>query len=106
MAGYLDGTIDTVDSELAEMLDQIESEAIQGHKRFREGGGAAAEEPDEGGVSSATPKPYAQKTRVKRLSRFKMSPIDDTFIVTADQEDVYKKLMLSTSNSRSSNIKE
>ena len=101
LAAYLDGTLETADDELAEMLDKIERDAMEEHKVMRQ----SEKDHEEVGLVSATPKPFPRKTRVKKASRFNLSPYDETFSVSEEQEDVYKKLLTNTTNSRSSNIK-
>ena len=106
LGAYLDGTIETVDDELGEMLDKIENDAKEDLRRMRETAAAKGVDDGEAGVLSVTPKPYARRTRVTKASRFKSSPYDEFFSVSEDEDVVYKKLMMSTTNSRSSNIKE
>ncbi|XP_014753318.1 uncharacterized protein LOC100830705 isoform X2 [Brachypodium distachyon] len=57
------------------------------------------------GEKSKTPKENPHKTRVKRPSRFVCSPFDESIQVTAEQQDVYDKLMTCTTKSKTSNIK-
>ena len=101
----MDGTIETVDDEVGEMLDKMENDAREDIKRMRKTAAANGGDAEEGGVLSVTPKPFARRTRVTKASRFKSSPYDEFFSVSEDEDDVYKKLMMSTTNSRASNIK-
>lgn len=52
------------------------------------------------GVLSLTPKVNPHKARVKRVSRFQSSPYDSSLTVTPDQEEVYRKILLSNSRHR------
>lgn len=109
---------------MVELWDKIEKDARVDLKKFRGGAvGAGSSRHEQGvdamdstptnlfkdsdeGVRSATPKTAAPRIRVKKRSRFCSSPFDSNFEVTADMADVYKMLLLHTSKSLSSRIKE
>ena len=58
-------------------------------------------------IHSATPKVQAHKVRVKKTSQYLQSPFDGSVRVTADDEAVYDKIMLSSKHQRpaKSNLK-
>lgn len=62
---------------------------------------------DGSAIRSITPKFHPQKVRVRNRSRFVQPPFDGALTVTAEEESVYQKLMLSNSHQRpsKSNIK-
>ncbi|KAM0840819.1 hypothetical protein ACQ4PT_059396 [Festuca glaucescens] len=51
-------------------------------------------------VHSATPKVYPHKARVKKSSHYMQSPFDSSIKVTAEQEEIYQKIMLSNKHQR------
>jgi hypothetical protein len=64
----------------------------------------AAPEISQGGsaVHSITPKVQPHKTRIKKPSHFMQSPYDGLLRVTAEQDEVYEKILLSSMKQRSS----
>ena len=94
------GDQDEIDADLAEELDDYERHLEDFFKKKRAAAttaGAARSNnmAGETGVQSVTPKTNPHKERVKKPSRFKLSPYDDDINVTSE-EDIYKKLMLSS----------
>jgi hypothetical protein len=53
-------------------------------------------------VHSITPKVQPHKMRIKKLSHFMQSPYDGMLRVTAEQDKVYEKILLSSTKQRSS----
>ncbi|KAM0915177.1 hypothetical protein ACQ4PT_011068 [Festuca glaucescens] len=51
-------------------------------------------------VHNATPKVYPHKARVKKSSHYMQSPFDSSIKVTAEQEEIYQKIMLSNKHQR------
>lgn len=104
------GDLDEIDEELAVELDDYERQlqVFFDKKRAAAAAAAAARSNamgDEFGVQSVTPKPNPHKGRVKKPSRFQLSPYDDAIKVTSEQEDVYGKLMLSNKHHKNGNSK-
>ncbi|KAE8811722.1 hypothetical protein D1007_11522 [Hordeum vulgare] len=99
---------DEMDADLAEELDDYESHLVDffKQKRAAEATAIAARSNDmagDAGVQSVTPKPNPHKGRVKKPSRFQLSPYDDEIKVSNEEEDVYAKLMLSSKFKRNGN---
>ncbi|KAE8777216.1 hypothetical protein D1007_49981 [Hordeum vulgare] len=99
------GDQDEIDADLAEELDDYERYLEDFFKKKRAAAttaGAARSNnmAGETGVQSVTPKTNPHKGRVKKPSRFKLSPYDDDINVTSEEEDIYKKLMLSSKYKR------
>ncbi|KAI4993884.1 hypothetical protein ZWY2020_008197 [Hordeum vulgare] len=87
------GDQDEMDADLVEELDDYESHLVDFFKKKRaaEATPAAARSNDmtgEAGVQSVTPKPNPHKGRVKKPSRFQLSPYDDEIKVSNEEEDV------------------
>ena len=103
---FLSGEIDHISAEAAEELVRYEQYAKSFAQRQRALQAKAQPGPSQG-IHSVTPKVQPQKTRVKRHSRFKSSPFDSSIVVTAEQEEIYQKILLSGSHLRKSisNIK-
>ncbi|KAI5003048.1 hypothetical protein ZWY2020_027698 [Hordeum vulgare] len=102
------GDQDEMDADLAEELDDYESHLVDffKQKRAAEATATAARSNDmagDAGVQSVTPKPNPHKGRVKKPSRFQLSPYDDEIKVSNEEEDVYAKLMLSSKFKRNGN---
>ncbi|KAI4969464.1 hypothetical protein ZWY2020_000378 [Hordeum vulgare] len=102
------GDQDEIDADLAEELDDYERHLEDFFKKKRAAAttaGAARSNnmAGETGVQSVTPKTNPHKERVKKLSRFKLSPYDDDINVTSEEEDIYKKLMLSRKYKKNGN---
>jgi hypothetical protein len=51
-------------------------------------------------LHSVTPKVHPCKVRVKKSSHFMQSPFDSSIKVSAEQEEIYQKLMLSNKHQR------
>ncbi|KAI4970023.1 hypothetical protein ZWY2020_000937 [Hordeum vulgare] len=102
------GDQDEIDADLAEELDDYERHLEDFFKKKRAAAttaGAARSNnmAGETGVQSVTPKTNPHKERVKKPSRFKLSPYDDDINVTSEEEDIYKKLMLSSKYKKNGN---
>ncbi|KAI4965667.1 hypothetical protein ZWY2020_051149 [Hordeum vulgare] len=102
------GDQDEMDADLAEELDDYESHLVDFFKQKRapEATATAARSNDmagDAGVQSVTPKLNPHKGRVKKPSRFQLSPYDDEIKVSNEEEDVYAKLMLSSKFKRNGN---
>ncbi|KAI4984627.1 hypothetical protein ZWY2020_017257 [Hordeum vulgare] len=102
------GDQDKIDADLAEELDDYERHLEDFFKKKRAAAttaGAARSNnmAGETGVQSVTPKTNPHKERVKKPSRFKLSPYDDDINVTSEEEDIYKKLMLSSKYKKNGN---
>ncbi|KAI5006630.1 hypothetical protein ZWY2020_033873 [Hordeum vulgare] len=102
------GDQDEIDADLAEELDDYERYLGDFFKKkcaTATAAGAARSNNMEGetGVQSVTPKTNPHKGRVKKSSRFKLSPYDDDINVISEEEDIYKKLMLSSKYKRNGN---
>ena len=96
---------DQMDEDTAELWDQIERNAQAKIATMRAGEAAVLVEDEDKGMTSATPKATAPLVRVKKLTKFSLSPFGNVFEVTGDQVAVHKKLMMHTSKCESSNIR-
>ncbi|KAI4995331.1 hypothetical protein ZWY2020_035234 [Hordeum vulgare] len=99
---------DEMDVDLAKELDDYESHLVDFFKQKRAAEATATttrsnDMAGDAGVQSVTPKPNPHKGRVKKSSRFQLSPYDDEIKVSNEEEDVYAKLMLSSKFKRNGN---
>ena len=102
------GDQDEMDVDLAIELDDYERhlEDFIKKKRATEATAAAARSNDmagKPGVQSITPNPNPHTGRVKKSSRFQLSPYDDDIKVSSEEKDVYAELMLSSKYKRNGN---
>ena len=94
-------TVHLSENGMAELARYEElSKAFIARKRKLQIDAAPLASKGETNVHSATPKVYPHKARVKKSSHYMQSPFDSSIKVTAEQEEIYQKIMLSNKHQR------
>ncbi|KAM0882676.1 hypothetical protein ACQ4PT_032179 [Festuca glaucescens] len=94
-------TVHLSENGMAELARYEElSKAFIARKRKLQIDAAPFPSKGETNVHSATPKVYPHKARVKKSSHYMQSPFDSSIKVTAEQEEIYQKIMLSSKHQR------